>query len=77
MMNKYMKFTERKAFVSNKWSKGVSEYATIYIPSSFVGAWLVVNEYPDHAISVEYASEDENVILNETEAAAKQLQKEA
>lgn len=67
-----MKFTERKAFVWMDQPKEADGYPITFIPSGFVGQWLKVAECSDSMISVDYASEDENIILNETEAAAQQ-----
>lgn len=66
-----MRFTERKAFVWCDLHKEADGCTITFIPSGFVGAWLKVTECDDYAVAVEYASEDENALLTETERAAK------
>lgn len=70
-----MKFTERKAFILIDASKELEGCTITFIPSGFPGQWLKIFEDHTYLINVSYADEDENIILNETEAAAKQYEK--
>ena len=70
-----MIFTETRCFIQIDDPSAEHGYITTFIESGFVGAWIKVSECSDYALNVGYASEDENIILNETEKAAKDIRR--